>query len=65
MSATKILARIIGYCSLLVMILMAVLYLTDTVTLERVKLIMLITTVIWFVCAGFWTWQEEAGEVKS
>ncbi len=60
MSAIKILARIVGYGSLIIMILMAVLYLTGTVKLEQTKLFMLIMTVIWFVSAGFWTWKEEA-----
>ena len=59
MSAIKILTRIVGYSSLIIMILMPVLYLTGTVELEQTKKFMLVTTVIWFIAAGLWTWKEE------
>ena len=53
---TKIMlpARVISWISLIVLIGAPVLLLAGRIELERVKLLMMISTVIWFITATMW-----------
>ena len=51
--------KLISWISLVVLIAPAILFLTDHMELDQVKLIMLISTIIWFVTASMWMWKND------
>jgi len=53
-------AKLISWISLIALIAPSILFLTGRVELPQVKLIMLISTVIWFISAYVWMWHKEA-----
>ena len=59
LSATKTLARILGYGSLITLVLLAALFLTGTLSLDQSKGIMMAATVTWFVAATLWMRNED------
>jgi len=54
----KHLAKYIALLSLVLLIVPSILFLTDRMELQRVKIIMLIATVIWFIAASIWMWEN-------
>lgn len=58
-AVAKNLARVLGYGSLIILVAVAILYLSETVTLDRTKIVMLAVTVVWFIAAFIWMWREE------
>ena len=52
-------AKLISWISLVVLITPAILFLAGRMELDQVKLIMLISTVVWFVTAATWMWRKE------
>ena len=61
----KMTARIIALASLIVLIVPSVMFLTGSVELEKVKIVMLIATIIWFVSAALWMWKDEGCEIED
>ena len=58
----KNLTQIVSWLSLVVLVLPSVLFLTGKIpSLDQVKLIMLIATVVWFVSTPLWMWKENGG----
>lgn len=58
----KLIAKYIGLLSLLVLIGPSILYLAEKMTLESVKTVMLMATVLWFIAATLWMWPENNQE---
>ena len=58
-SVAKNLSRLLGYGSLIVLVLMGILFLNGTVTLDTAKMVMLAVTVLWFIAAIVWMWHED------
>ena len=56
----KIITKIIALASLILVIVPSVMFLTGTMPLDKVKLVMLIATVIWFISAGLWMWKDDS-----
>ena len=53
-------AQIISWVCLVVLTMPSVLFLTGKLpSLEQVKLLMLIATIIWFVSTPLWMWKED------
>ena len=50
----RAIAKAVALTSLLSLTLPAVLYLAGKMSLERVKWIMILATIVWFVSASFW-----------
>ena len=61
----KTIGQIISWASLVVMIVPSVLFMIGRMGLDQVKLIMLITTIVWFVVTPFWMEREKAPEEKT
>jgi len=56
----KTIAQIVSWISLGVLLLPSVLFLTGNLSsLEQVKTIMLIATIVWFVSTPLWMWNEQ------
>lgn len=54
--------QIAKYFALLMLVLLiapSVLFLAGTMTLDTAKTVMLIATVLWFVSASLWMWNED------
>ncbi len=52
-------AKSFALLMLVVLIVPSILYLADKMTLDTVKTIMLVATVLWFIAAPLWMWREE------
>jgi uncharacterized membrane protein YdjX (TVP38/TMEM64 family) len=56
----KQITQIVSWLCLIVLVVPSVLFLTDKLpSLDQVKLIMLIATVVWFVSTPLWMWKEK------
>ena len=56
----KNIAQIVSWLSLVILIMPSVLFLMGTFSsLDQVKLIMLVATVVWFVSTPLWMWKEK------
>ena len=54
-------AKLISWISLIALIVPSILFLAGCrIELDQVKLIMLISTVVWFVAASMWMWQKKS-----
>jgi len=58
----RTIARGVAFLSLILLTGPAVLFLLDYLSIERVKLLMLIATVVWFVFAAMWIWKHETSD---
>jgi len=54
----RLIAKIVALTSLLLLTLPSVFYLAGKMSLERVKWIMILATIVWFVSASFWMWPR-------
>ena len=52
-------AKIISWISLIALIAPAILFLAGRMELDQVKMVMLISTIVWFVTAAMWMWRKE------
>jgi hypothetical protein len=52
-------AKIISWISLIALITPAILFLAGRMELDDVKMVMLISTIVWFVTAAMWMWRKE------
>ena len=52
-------AKLISWISLIALIAPAILFLGGRMELDQVKLVMLISTVVWFVTAAMWMWRKQ------
>ncbi len=52
-------AKLISWISLVALIAPAILFLAGRMELDQVKLIMLVSTVVWFVTAAMWMCRKE------
>ena len=55
----KTIAQYIALLSLVLLIAPSVLFLAGQMELQKVKFIMLIATVVWFVSATVWMWEHK------
>lgn len=56
----KMTAKIIALASLILVILPSIMFLMGKMQLDKVKLMMLIATVIWFIFAALWMWKDDS-----
>ncbi len=56
----RAIAQIISWLSLVALTLPSILYLTGSMELDDVKIIMLIASVVWFLSATPWMWNEKS-----
>ena len=57
----KYIAQIVSWICLIVLVMPSVLFLAGKLTsLDQVKLIMLIATILWFVSTPLWMWKGKA-----
>ena len=61
----KPIAKIISLIAFVVLIVPSVLYLAGKIELDRVKSLMLIVTVIWFVSASLWMWNADTDQTEK
>jgi hypothetical protein len=54
----RLIAKILALTSLLLLTLPSVFYLAGKMSLETVKWIMILATIVWFVSASFWMWPR-------
>jgi len=58
---SRLLAQGASWISLIVLVLMAVLFVAGAVTLDKVKWVFTIVTIVWFVTASLWMWESNSG----
>jgi len=59
----KQIAQLVSWLCLIVLVLPSVLFLTGKLpSLNQVKLIMLMATIVWFVSTPLWMWKENGGQ---
>lgn len=58
-------ARAIALMSLVFMVVLPTLFLAGRLSLENVKMIMLVLTAVWFVSASIWIGRSNASNDKS
>ncbi len=60
----RLIARIVALMSLALLTLPSVFYLAGKVSLETVKPLMILATIVWFVSASYWMWPraENSGQ---
>jgi hypothetical protein len=54
----RLIAKIVALTSLLSLTLPSVFYLAGKMGLDRVKWIMILATILWFVSASYWMWPR-------
>jgi purine-cytosine permease-like protein len=58
-TAIRLVSRIVSVALLIALILVPVLFLTGTLSLDRVKAILIVITVVWFIVATIWMWKND------
>ena len=53
----KTLIQLIGYISIIVLIVPSMLYLAGRMELEQLKTIMIVATIVWFVSSAILVWN--------
>lgn len=61
----NLIAKIISLIAFVILIVPSVLYLAGRIELDRVKSLMLIVTIIWFVSASFWMWNHDTDQTED
>jgi nitrate/nitrite transporter NarK len=57
--------KTVSLLSLIVLVLPSVLFLAGRVSLDAVKWIMLVATVVWFITAAGWMWKDPQEPAKD
>lgn len=56
----KLITQLVSWLCLIVLVMPSVLFLAGKLpSLDQVKLVMLIATVVWFVSTPLWMWKEK------
>ena len=55
----RLVAKMISLLILICLIVPSCMYLTGKMGLNQVKIIMNISTIVWFVTASLWMWKED------
>jgi len=53
-------AKYFALVMLIVLILPSILFLADKMTLDTVKTVMMVATILWFISASLWMWKSDA-----
>lgn len=56
----KMIAKIVALASLIVIIMPSIMFLTGSMELDKVKVVMRLATVIWFISAAEWIWKDDS-----
>ena len=56
----RLIAKIISLLVLVALIVPSCMYFMDKMSLDQVKNVMLISTVVWFVTASVWMWRNDS-----
>ena len=54
----KLIAKIVALTSLLSLTLPSVFYLAGRMSLDKVKWLMILATIAWFISASYWMWPR-------
>ncbi|UCF42519.1 MAG: hypothetical protein JSV99_07940 [Planctomycetota bacterium] len=54
----RLIAKIVALTSLLLLTSPSVLYLAGKASLDRVKQLMILATIVWFISASYWMWPR-------
>ena len=54
----RLIAKIAALISLLLLTLRSVFYLAGQASLDRVKQLMILATIVWFLSASYWMWPR-------
>jgi hypothetical protein len=57
--------QIISLLALIALTLPSVIFLAGKVELDRVKWLMLLATIVWFVTATGWMWKENGADTEE
>jgi hypothetical protein len=56
----RLIAKIISLLALVVLTVPSCMYFMDKMSIDQVKNIMLIATIVWFVTASVWMWKNDS-----
>ncbi len=54
----RLIAKIVALTSLLLLTLPSVFYLAGRMSLDKVKWLMILATIAWFISASYWMWPR-------
>ncbi|MHC4640481.1 MAG: hypothetical protein ACYS32_02475 [Planctomycetota bacterium] len=57
--------KIISLLALIALTLPSVIFLADKLELDRVKWLMLLATIVWFVTATVWMWRDNGADTQG
>ena len=57
--------KIISLLALIALTLPSVIFLAGKLELDRVKWLMLLATIVWFVTAAAWMWRDNGANTQS
>ncbi len=52
-------AQVISWLSLVALMVPSVLFMADRMDLAKMKMWMMVATVVWFIFASLWMWNED------
>jgi hypothetical protein len=55
-------SQLVSWISLGVLTLLGILFLAGSITLDQVKWLAIIVTILWFVSASLWMWKDNGAE---
>jgi nitrate/nitrite transporter NarK len=58
-------AQWVSWLSLVALVAPSIIFLAGKMELDRVKTIMLIATIVWFISASLWMWNSEDEKQES
>lgn len=58
----RTIAKVISWLSLVALIIPSVLFMADRMDLAAMKMWMMVATVVWFIFASLWMWNEDDQE---
>jgi hypothetical protein len=58
----RTIAQLVSWISLGVLILLGILFLAGSITLDQVKWMGIVVTIVWFVSASLWMWKDNGND---
>ena len=61
----RLILQIVSWLSLVALMLPSVMFLAGRMELDRVKWLMLLATIVWFVAATPWMWKDNSADEQN
>jgi purine-cytosine permease-like protein len=61
----RTISQLVSWISLGVLILLGILFLAGSITLDQVKWLAMLVTILWFVSASLWMWKDNSAEKQD